>query len=480
MGQALGRLTASLSKIVAARTKLHAAPPTSSEVLAAPPPGAGVSATGSSRGTGSLLDTMLARVAQGEGKEGGKDRFTLKTMVDNLITAFIAGTDTTGIVLAWMLHALAQDEELQAECAAEALGVDMDAADVAEIMARLPTIRSLYWEVARVNGPVGPQKETRQHQATQGHCLTPRCASVHPPCIQSFPPIRSLFWEVARVNRPVSQHKAKQNRISMRPHPPRRHCASVLLPCISFQPFPLLAFLPLSLVLILFLCRCFSLPFPYSSHPLLLFPPFTLVSLPPFTPRLPTSNFSTPLSSSSIPSHPFRTPDPLRLLPQTSLQPLLTQASLPQANFLFLEPAEGATVTLKGRTLLPPSQGGRINIVCLLRYASCTEAAGRRAGITNPGRFEPRRWILPDGSVRTPPMDGFLAFGHGLRVCPGKELSHTEATVCVAHVLRAFSLALPNEHPPVNSHSKFTQRPDTEISLRLTPRPDQQGGRTSP
>jgi cytochrome P450 len=108
----------------------------------------------------------------------------------------------------------------------------------------------------------------------------------------------------------------------------------------------------------------------------------------------------------------------------------------------------------------------------MVRYANCTEEAGRRAGITDPGRFDPRRWKLPAGSVRTPPVDGYLTFGHGLRICPGKELAHMEAVVCVAHVLRAFSLALPDGHPHVKSHTKFTQRPDREISLLLTPRAD--------
>eukprot|EP00962_Isochrysis_galbana_P060421 scaffold34868_cov129-Isochrysis_galbana.AAC.1 len=102
----------------------------------------------------------MARVALGKGKSEGKDLFTHRTMVDNLVTAFLAGTDTTGIALAWMLHMLALDAQLQAECAAEALQVDVDAADGAELMVNLPAIRSLYWEVNRVNGPVGKNRRS--------------------------------------------------------------------------------------------------------------------------------------------------------------------------------------------------------------------------------------------------------------------------------------------------------------------------------
>jgi cytochrome P450 len=163
LGQALGRVSSALLKVVVARADLHKSKTaggfsehaigSSEDAIGSFEP-----ATYHGTGAGTLLDSMMARVAMGQGRNNGTELFTHRTMVDNLITAFLAGTDTTGIALAWMLHTLALDAELQAECAAEALGVDVNAAKGAELMARLPTIRSLFWEVNRVNGPVSPKE----------------------------------------------------------------------------------------------------------------------------------------------------------------------------------------------------------------------------------------------------------------------------------------------------------------------------------
>lgn len=423
MGQALGRITSALFKVVAARAEQHASPQ---------PAGASAPATHNGTGTGTLLDIMMARVALGKGKSEGKDLFTHRTMVDNLVTAFLAGTDTTGIALAWMLHTLALDAQLQAECAAEALQVDVDAADGAELMAKLPAIRSLYWEVNRVNGPVGKNRRSFHRTA----------------------PFSSPHREINRVNGTGGENPTPPGNKntttdspsvytpSPSPHWRRHHVVVDWVKTSSTQSPPP----PLSL----------------PSHSA-----FLTLAKPPPSPLLAASH---PSLNPSPPSH-----TPLHPLTPTHPHPHPLQVSL-----LLFEPVEGATVTLQGRTLLPPSQGGRIAISCMVRYANCTDAAGRRAGISNPSQFDPRRWMLPDGSVRNPPMDGYLSFGHGLRVCPGKELSHLEAVVCVAHVLRAFSLALPDGHPKVKSHTKFTQRPDREISLLLTPRADRQGRRTAP
>ena len=93
-------------------------------------------------GVGTFLDIMEARVAMGEGRDAGgagKDLFDQKRLIDNLLTAFLAGTDTTGIALVWMLQQLALDSKLQAECANEAMAVNIEDADESEILARLPT-----------------------------------------------------------------------------------------------------------------------------------------------------------------------------------------------------------------------------------------------------------------------------------------------------------------------------------------------------
>lgn len=284
MGQALRRTTATLTGAVTQHKLSH---------------GSGRQGTG----VGTFLDNMLARVALGEGRERGKDVFTERRMVDNLIGAFLAGTDTTSNALMWMLHALATDPELQAECAAEAVSLDLDAADEATLMDSLPAIRSLYWETNRLKGAAG---------------------------------------------------------------------------------------------------------------------------------------------------------------------------------FLMMQPAEGHEVTLQGRTLLPRSQGGSIAVFVMLKWFNRTKEAAARAGINHPEAFDPRRWIGDDGKVRQPPIDGYLSFGHGARVCPGRGLSQLVATVTTATVLRAFSLSLPEDHAPVNMITHGTDRPDKDIRMLFTPRKRLAGTRTAP
>jgi hypothetical protein len=255
-----------------------------------------------SKGVGTFLDNMLARVALGEGREGDKNVFNERRVADNLLAAFLAGTDTTSNALMWMLHTLAKDSRLQEDCAAVALSFDLDQADEPTIMARLPTIRSLYWETNRLLGAAG---------------------------------------------------------------------------------------------------------------------------------------------------------------------------------FLLLEPAEGHEVTLMGRTLLPKSQGGSIALVAMLKYCNRTKEAAARAGITNPEIFDARRWIEADGKVRQPPIDGYLSFGHGPRVCPGRGLSHLVATVTVSKVLREFALAMPENHPAVGMTTHGTDRPDKDIKMLFTPRKKPAGNRTA-
>jgi cytochrome P450 len=106
----------------------------------------------------------------------------------------------------------------------------------------------------------------------------------------------------------------------------------------------------------------------------------------------------------------------------------------------------------------------------MLTYASRTKEAGAHAGIESPHAFLPRRWKMANGEVRQPPADSFFSFGHGLRACPGRELSNLETVVVVAYLLRAFVLTLPEGHPEVVPWSKATERPDKEFNLVLTPR----------
>jgi cytochrome P450 len=247
-------------------------------------------------GGATFLEIMRAKVTSDAfrgSRDDATDLFRQKQLVGNLVLVFLAGTDTTATVLSWVCYHLARDQVIQAECAAEALSFDLDAAAEPELMAKLPTLESLYWEITRVKG---------------------------------------------------------------------------------------------------------------------------------------------------------------------------------SAAMLFFEAAEGQIVTIRGRTIRPPSEEGPVTITAMLTYANRTKEAGAHAGIDAPEAFLPRRWKQADGTVRQPPADAFFSFGHGMRTCPGRELSSLETVVVVAYLLGTFVLRMPEDHPEVLPWSKATERPNREINLLLTPR----------
>eukprot|EP00968_Pinguiococcus_pyrenoidosus_P004354 scaffold295_cov257-Pinguiococcus_pyrenoidosus.AAC.2 len=72
----------------------------------------------------------------------------------NAFTLFAAGSDTSAITAAWMFYHLARDAQLQQDTRNEALAADLsDDLSFAEIIQRLPILRSLFQEVLRVSGP---------------------------------------------------------------------------------------------------------------------------------------------------------------------------------------------------------------------------------------------------------------------------------------------------------------------------------------
>ena len=83
--------------------------------------------------------------------------------------------------------------------------------------------------------------------------------------------------------------------------------------------------------------------------------------------------------------------------------------------------------------------------------------------------FDARRWLEPDGS-RSPPPDVVIPFGHGLRLCPGKDLALLESLVCVGRVLQVFALGLPPGHPEVGTMSQATQEPNCDVCIGFNPR----------
>lgn len=91
-------------------------------------------------------------------KAGGDNTFDRERLRGNLITLFVAGTDTTSTALTFMVHRLAMDAELQARAAKEAQAVAWGDGEVAgfnldSLAERLPTLCATYYEVLRVHGP---------------------------------------------------------------------------------------------------------------------------------------------------------------------------------------------------------------------------------------------------------------------------------------------------------------------------------------
>ena len=129
------------------------------------------------------------------------------------------------------------------------------------------------------------------------------------------------------------------------------------------------------------------------------------------------------------------------------------------APFILLQAAED--VTFMGETF-PPDP----SVLFLLH----TGHIGQTGSVgPDPGRFIARRWLEPDGSVRPLPPE-VMPFGHGVRMCPGKDLPVLESLLTVAKLLQAFSLALAADHQDVGSITAFTQQPDRDMCIACTKR----------
>jgi cytochrome P450 len=81
----------------------------------------------------------------------------------------------------------------------------------------------------------------------------------------------------------------------------------------------------------------------------------------------------------------------------------------------------------------------------------------------DPEAFVPERF-LPENRDRIARFT-YLPFGAGQRVCIGQSFSVQEATILLAHVLRAVRFRLPADHPPVTPLHRVTLRP--EHGLRM-------------
>mmetsp|Transcript_102502 Transcript_102502/g.311242 ORF Transcript_102502/g.311242 Transcript_102502/m.311242 type:complete len:501 (+) Transcript_102502:44-1546(+) len=82
--------------------------------------------------------------------------------------------------------------------------------------------------------------------------------------------------------------------------------------------------------------------------------------------------------------------------------------------------------------------------------------------------FRPGRWLGPSGVLECPPFDS-LPFGHGARLCLGKNFAHLEGTLVLALLLQRFEL-LAWEGPAMEERMGFVLMPAKPLELRLRPR----------
>lgn len=85
---------------------------------------------------------------------------------------------------------------------------------------------------------------------------------------------------------------------------------------------------------------------------------------------------------------------------------------------------------------------------------------------TDPDAFDPTRF-LPDAPP--PPRFAYLPFGAGPRICVGAQFALTEATIALATMMQAFSVALIGDRPVLPS-AVVTTQPDHTPRFRLTRR----------
>lgn len=84
--------------------------------------------------------------------------------------------------------------------------------------------------------------------------------------------------------------------------------------------------------------------------------------------------------------------------------------------------------------------------------------------------FRPSRWLGPEGIVKCPPFDS-LPFGHGARVCLGKQLADYEGRLVIAQVVRHFVLEK-WQGPPLREKTSFVVLPAEDVKISLKPRPN--------
>jgi cytochrome P450 len=79
-----------------------------------------------------------------------KTQLSHERVIGNIVTLFLAGTDTTSKTLAFALYLFARDTELQKQLQTEVAGVDLKTATLQDLFERLPRLKSFLHEVHRM------------------------------------------------------------------------------------------------------------------------------------------------------------------------------------------------------------------------------------------------------------------------------------------------------------------------------------------
>ena len=97
--------------------------------------------------------------------------FLIQRLIGNVITLFVAGADTTAILMAWMFKFIAEDAELQARLKKEADAYDFDAlkepgSRFDEVLEKLPLFHAVVLETLRTNGAVSDMMLVNSERVT--------------------------------------------------------------------------------------------------------------------------------------------------------------------------------------------------------------------------------------------------------------------------------------------------------------------------
>jgi cytochrome P450 len=79
-----------------------------------------------------------------------KTKLSHERVIGNIVTLFLAGTDTTSKTLAFALYLFARDTELQKQLQTEVAGIDLKAASLQDLFEHLPRLKSFLHEVHRM------------------------------------------------------------------------------------------------------------------------------------------------------------------------------------------------------------------------------------------------------------------------------------------------------------------------------------------